>query len=135
MKQSVHGLCRNHAVFRELVILHLPEFPVKGFSVAHLVRTFLLNQMKQTLCQLQSLPVPGRFVIGRKSVDGKGLVVGMLRRILRLPIIPERPEHAAVFFVNAALPQKSIAMSRLPKKAFILKERIGVREKPENAAV
>ena len=52
VKQRVHGLCRNHSVFRKLVVLNLPEFPVKGFPVTDRIRAFFLDEMKQPLCQL-----------------------------------------------------------------------------------
>ena len=78
MKQSVHCFLSDHTVFGKLVIFDLMKALIKGFLVSKLIRTFGLNDMEQLFCHIKSLLITACLIIGGKSIDGKGLIVGML---------------------------------------------------------
>ncbi len=76
----------------------------------------------QPLGQSECFLVMGDVVIGGKSVDGKGLIVGMLRRIQGLPIISHRPVKTTVFPVDKGFLQKFVGLSCIGNQGDVIQQ-------------
>ena len=87
MKQGVHRLIRKHAVLRQLLIGFRMKLSGKSLQISDPVRTLLLDQGKEPLCQRKRLLVVRRLIVGGQCIDAKRLIVGVLCRIKRCPVI------------------------------------------------
>ena len=119
MQQRVHGLICDHTVLGELIVLDLVELSVKSLLIPDLVHTALLDDMEKFLCQLQGTLIFRCIIIGRKRINRKRLIVGVLRRILRRPIGAHRPVDAPLFLIHTVFLHKLITMLRLCQQRLI----------------
>ena len=87
MKQGVHRLICKHAVLRQLLVGFRLELSGKSLQVSDLIRTLLFDQGKELLRQCKRFLVVRRLIVGGQCIDAKRLVVGVLCRIKRCPVI------------------------------------------------
>ena len=135
MKKRVHGFFRHDSVLRKLIIFLRLKAHVKGLQITVFVPALALDNLIELPCQRKRFLVPGSVIIGRKGINGKGLIVGVLGGVLRLSVKGKRPVNAPVFLIHTVIPQEAERMLRVRKQVLLLQNQVSVGEKPEDSAV